>query len=334
MNILVTGNLGLIGSNFVKYLQNNKTNLFNIIGIDDLSGGMIENINNDITQYYVNLEDDNAVNYIFDKHKIDYVYHFAAYAAEGLSPFIRNFNYRNNLLSSVNIINACINFNIKKLIFTSSMAVYGSNQTPFFEDMIPSPEDPYGVAKYAVEQDIKTANHMFNLSYTIVRPHNVIGIGQNIYDKYRNVIGIWIRRILNGESITIYGDGSQIRSFSDISFYMEPFFKLMDNKYDNQIYNIGADKYISILDAAKTLQRIAKDKNIKTEIEFLEKRKEVHTAYCNHDKAKKDLNFVDNTNLGQTMSDMLEWALSIKKRPIKLMHPHYEITSRMYSYWK
>lgn len=332
MKILVTGNLGLIGSHLSKYLLDKG---IEVIGIDDLSGGMIENINSKVQQYYVNLEDSSALKYIFRNHNIDYVYHLAAYAAEGLSPFISNFNYRNNLLASINLINESVNHKIRKFIFTSSMAVYGSNQTPFKEDMIPCPEDPYGIAKFSVEQHLKVTNEMFGLPYNIIRPHNVIGPGQNIYDKYRNVIGIWIRRLLNKESITIYGDGTQIRAFSDIQYYLEPLFKVLDSKYDNQIYNIGADQYIKIIDAAKLLQEVAKEHfNIDSQIEFLPPRKEVHTAYCNHDKAKKDLQFSDFTNIKSTMKNMIEWAQTTKERPLKLMHPYYEITTKMYGYWK
>ena len=127
---------------------------------------------------------------MFKTHKPDVVFHFAAYAAEGLSPFIRNFNYRNNLLCSANLINACITYDAK-IIFTSSMAVYGNQETPFTEDLRPKPIDPYGIAKYSVEQDLAVSAEQFGLRYSIIRPHNVIGIYQNIWDKYRNVIGIY-----------------------------------------------------------------------------------------------------------------------------------------------
>ena len=119
------------------------------------------------------------------------------------------------------------------MIFTSSMAVYGDQETPFTEDKQPQPIDPYGMAKYAVECDLKMAHKQFGLRDNIVRPHNVLGIYQNIWDRYRNVIGIFIRKTLNGQPILVYGDGEQTRAFSDIKYYMDPFDILL-NEFDGE----------------------------------------------------------------------------------------------------
>jgi UDP-glucose 4-epimerase len=91
----------------------------------------------------------------------------AAYAAEGLSHFIRGFNYTNNLIGSVNLINAAVNYESECFVFTSSIVVYGGGQVPMSEDMVPQPEDPYGIAKYAIEMDLKVAHEMFGLKYII-----------------------------------------------------------------------------------------------------------------------------------------------------------------------
>ena len=147
--ILITGLAGLLGSNFSRYLLQQG---YEVIGIDDFSGGYKENLEKGIYCSTLNLSDLEAVDKFFSKEKPEYVYHFAAYAAEGLSPFIRKYNYTNNLICSANLITASINHNVKKFIFTSSMATYGKeNIPPFTEDMQPKPIDPYGVAKYAVE---------------------------------------------------------------------------------------------------------------------------------------------------------------------------------------
>src|SRR5207237_833444 len=115
------------------------------------------------------------INRVFSEYQFDYVYHLAAYAAEGLSHFIRRFNYQNNLIGSINLINESIKHKIKSFVFTSSIAVYGKGQLPMHEGLTPLPEDPYGVAKLAVEQDLKCAHEMFGLNYVIFRPHNVYG---------------------------------------------------------------------------------------------------------------------------------------------------------------
>ncbi len=150
--VLITGIAGLLGSNFSRYLQRKG---YEVIGIDDFSGGYKENLAKGIECANINLVNLEAVDRFFARTKPDFVYHFAAYAAEGLSPFIRKYNYTNNLICSANLITSSINHNVQKFIFTSSMATYGAqNIPPFTEDMQPKPIDHYGVAKYAVEMDL------------------------------------------------------------------------------------------------------------------------------------------------------------------------------------
>jgi len=326
--ILITGCAGLIGANFSRYLLEKG---YFVIGIDNFFGGYEDFLpsSDNFIFYKRNLESDDIKD-IFDLHNIDCVFHFAAYAAEGLSPFIRKFNYVNNVLASASLINECIERDIK-IIFTSSMAVYGNQPAPFTEDMVPTPIDPYGIAKFSIEQDLKCASEQFGLRYNIVRPHNVLGIYQNIWDKYRNVIGIFINKILNNEDIIIYGDGEQTRAFSNIKFYMEPFEKLI-NSFDNQIYNIGADKYFTINEVANMVKLVASKYGYDTNITYGEFRHEVKHAYCSHEKSINQLSFNDDTNLEELIDEMFCWAAKQPFRDVKKMD--YEISKNLYSYWK
>ena len=326
--VLITGAAGLLGANFSRYLTSKG---HTVVGIDNLFGGYESSVDPDSVFYKIDLNNAEAVNRVFDGHKPDYVYHFAAYAAEGLSPYIRSFNYTNNVVCSANVINACVNTNVKKIIFTSSMAVYGEGNPPFTEDQRQTPEDPYGVAKYAVELDLKLAHDQFGLEYSVVRPHNVVGVYQNIWDRYRNVIGIWIRQSMNNESLTIFGDGTQVRAFSDISFYMKPFEQLMTD-HNGETFNIGADKYWTINDAALTVQKVAAEFDNNVDLVHLEKRNEVHTAYSDHTKAKELLGFNDNTDLEATIREMYTWAQSQPNRNVEYFD--YEIEKNLYSFWK
>lgn len=329
MKIFVTGCAGLLGANYTRHLLKNS---HKVIGIDNLSGGYKSFIpkNENFTFVKLNLEKRKKVIELFKEHKPDVLFHFAAYAAEGLSPFIRNFNYRNNLICSSNLITECINHDVK-MIFTSSMAVYGEQGPPFIEDKKPQPIDPYGVAKYAVEVDLELARQQFGLRYNIIRPHNVIGIYQNIWDKYRNVVGIFIRKTLNREPILVYGDGEQTRAFSDIRYYMEPFDKLLTD-FDGETFNIGADKYFTLNHVAKTVQEVGKKYGYEVPIEYGEPRHEVKHAYCDHTKAKQMLNFKDETVLEELIETMFIWAMSQPNRKVKMMD--YEITKNLYDYWK
>jgi UDP-glucose 4-epimerase len=329
MKIFVTGCAGLLGANYTRHLLNNG---HEVIGIDDLSGGYKAFIAKGEKFKFIklNLERRKKVVELFEEYKPEILLHFAAYAAEGLSPFIRNFNYRNNLICSANLINECINHDTK-IIFTSSMAVYGEQEPPFTEDKRPQPVDPYGVAKYAVECDLKLAHEQFGLRYNIVRPHNVLGIYQNIWDKYRNVIGIFIRKTLNGEPILVYGDGEQTRAFSDIKYYMKPFDKLLTD-CDNETFNIGADKYFTLNEVSKTVQEIGKKYGHEVPIEHGEPRHEVKHAYCNHDKAKNLLKFKDDTKLEELIESIFVWAMKQPNRKVKTME--YEVTKNIYDYWR
>lgn len=329
MKIFVTGSAGLLGANYTRHLL---ANGHQVIGIDDLSGGYKAFLpkGENFTFVKFDLERRKKVVELFEEHKPDVLFHFAAYAAEGLSPFIRNFNYRNNLICSANLINECVTHNTK-FIFTSSMAVYGEQEPPFTEDKRPQPIDPYGIAKYAVECDLKLANEQFGLRYNIIRPHNVLGIYQNIWDKYRNVIGIFIRKTLNGEPILVYGDGEQTRAFSDIKYYMEPFDRLLTD-FDGETFNIGADKHFTLNEVANTVQRIGKKYGYEVPIEHGEPRHEVKHAYCDHTKAKTMLDFRDETNLDDLIEEMFIWAMKQPNRKVKKMD--YEITKDIYDYWR
>ena len=329
IRVLVSGVAGLIGSHMAEHLVKKG---YDVYGIDNLSGGYFEKLPDWVKFSQGDLSDKEWTAETFKKIKPNYVYHFAAYAAEGLSPFIRNFNYNNNLISSANVINECIKNDIKKIIFTSSMAVYGEGEPPFKETDVPHPIDPYGISKYAVELDLECAKSQFGLDYTIVRPHNVIGIRQNIWDKYRNVIGIWIRRVLRGESICIFGDGFQERAFSDVEFCLEPFEKLMF-KHGGEVFNLGCPQQHSLNEIAGLVKKIGEEFGFNSEVEHLPQRHgEAKYAYSDHSKAEKLLGFKDETNFSKTVREMFIWAMKQEDREVKMMD--YEIEQGVYSYWK
>jgi len=331
MRILITGVCGLIGSKFADWIIENKKNI-DIIGIDNLSGGYIENINKKIEFYNLDLINYSEVEDIFKNNEITYIYHFAAYAAEGLSPFIRKFNYQNNLLVTTNLVNLSIKYNIKRFIFTSSMATYGfsDNKLPFTEESPQIPIDPYGIAKLSCEMDIKVANNQHNLDYCIIRPHNVYGDKQNIWDKYRNVLGIWIYQLLNGEPITIYGDGEQSRAFSYISDILEPLWNAaVLDKSKNQEINLGGIHDITLNKASDILLHIVG----KGEKKYLEKRHEVKHAYTSYEKSVNLLNFKMKTTLKEGLIKMWSWAKMQPKRKRKEWD-FFELDKGIYSYWK
>lgn len=283
IKVLVTGAAGFIGSHVCDHLINTG---YDVIALDDLSGGFEDNVNTKAQFVKGSVNDVELINKLFEEHQFTYVYHLAAYAAEGLSHFIRRYNYNNNLIGSINLINASINTGtVKCFVFTSSIAVYGKNQLPMKEDLMPQPEDPYGISKLAVEQDLKSAHEMFGLDFIIFRPHNVYGERQNIGDPYRNVVGIFMNQIMQGKKLTVFGDGMQTRAFSHIDDVAPIIAKSveMPQAY-NEVFNIGADTPYTV----KELTTLVCDAfGVSEQIEYLEARNEVVHAYSNHDKVHK-----------------------------------------------
>ncbi|NJN26091.1 MAG: NAD-dependent epimerase/dehydratase family protein [Cyclobacteriaceae bacterium] len=301
---LITGGAGFIGSHVAKHCLNLG---HEVVILDDLSGGFEDYIPQGAHFVKGSITDHALLAELFDKYEFDYVYHLAAYAAEGLSHFIRRFNYTNNLIGSVNLINESVKHKVKCFVFTSSIAVYGPGQLPMTEDMIPEPEDPYGVAKYAVEMDLKAAKHMWpNFNYVVFRPHNVYGENQNIGDKYRNVIGIFMNQIMQGKPLTVFGDGKQTRAFSYIDDVAIPIAHCVDNtKTYNEIFNIGADKPYSV---NELIDVVARKFGVSPQISYLQARKEVMHAYSDHSKAHEFFKLEHPVSLEEGIGKMAEWA--------------------------
>ena len=329
MKILITGVAGLLGSRLSDWIIENKPNV-QIVGIDDLSGGYIENVNSKVELWQMNLVNGN-ISECFERHQFDYVYHMAAYAAEGLSPFIRCYNYQNNLVATSRIVNECIKHDVKRLVFTSTMAVYGhGNGDIFDETQVPCPVDPYGIAKYACEMDIKVAGGQHGLDWCIIRPHNVYGVKQNIWDKYRNVLGIWMYQYMNNEPMTIFGDGEQKRAFSFIDDCLEPLWKSSQQENcSKEIINLGGTRHYTINEANETLKEVIKD----GQTVYKEQRHEVKIAVPTWQKSVDLLGYEDKTNLYDGLSQMWEW---VKKQPNRkrFVWENYEVDKGIYSFWK
>jgi len=312
MRSLVTGGAGFIGSHVARHCL---AAGHEVVVLDDLSGGYRDYVPAGATFVEGSITDHRLLARLFDEHGFDYVYHLAAYAAEGLSHFIRRFNYTNNVVGSVNLINEAVKHEVQCFVFTSSIAVYGAGQLPMREDMIPQPEDPYGVAKYAVELDLKAAHEMFGLPYVIFRPHNVYGENQNLGDRYRNVIGIFMNQIMQGQPLSVFGDGTQTRAFSYIDDVAPAIARSVEiREAYNEVFNIGADQPYAV----NTLAQVVGDAlGVTPVLHHLPARNEVQHAYSTHEKAHRVFGGGPAVSLEEGVARMAAWAREAGARQSK-----------------
>ncbi|MGH2770489.1 MAG: NAD-dependent epimerase/dehydratase family protein [Actinomycetota bacterium] len=303
---LVTGGAGFIGSHVARYRLNAGDV---VVVLDDLSGGVLANVPGGARFIEASVTDTAALSAVFREWHFDYVFHLAAYAAEGLSHFIRRFNYMNNVVGSMNVINECVNHMVRCLVFTSSIAVYGASPAPVTEDSPLLPADPYGISKLAVERDLVAAKRMFGLDSVVFRPHNVYGEGQNIADPYRNVIGIFMNRVMKGLPMTIFGDGEQLRAFSHVDD-VAPTIAASVERPDafNRIFNIGADTPHTVNRLARV---VAHSFGVTPSVQYLAPRDEVTQAYATHDLLKTVFGVEPVVTLEEGVSRMAAWARSI-----------------------
>ncbi|GIW60108.1 MAG: putative UDP-glucose epimerase YtcB [Patescibacteria group bacterium] len=325
-SFLITGIAGHIGYEVGRILaladRNNK-----VYGVDNMASGAFWKIKE--KEYPFDFVITSRLEFDFP---CDYVIHCAAFPYEGLSPFLRAHVYKENVLLTAKVVNYCIRHNVRRLVFLSSMAVYGDIKAPFDESDVPSPIDPYGISKLCCELDIRSASITHGLDYCIIRPHNVYGPGQNIWSKYRNVIGRWVLQCLKGEKLTVYGDGLQKRAFS----YIDDVAPCIVNacflpEASKETINLGGKTPITILEAAETVNRICNGVGV----EFLQPRVEVKDAWCSYEKSERVLGYKEITSFDEGVYKTYQWAKSVYgKKVIYENMPKLEIFNGLYDYWK
>jgi UDP-glucose 4-epimerase len=231
----------------------------------------------------------------------------------------------------MNLLNAAINGGVETFVFTSSIAVYGSTPPPMREDDPPAPEDSYGIAKYAVEMELRACRGLFGLNYVIFRPHNVFGPRQNIGDRYRNVVGIFMNQILQDRPMTIFGDGTQTRAFSYIDDVAPMMAEAIDRPESwNQTFNVGADQPYSLLQLANA---VAAAMGVAPRLLHLEPRHEVQHAHSSHEKVRRVFGNRPQTTLATGLARMAAWVRTHGARS-SASFDGIEITKQLPAAWQ
>ncbi len=321
--ILVTGAAGFLGSHLCDKLV--KLN-FDVIGVDNMIGGDLDNLPKNMTFFEADCCDFAKMNSIMKN--VDIVYHCAATAHEGLSVFSPVEITKNNYLATVSVITAAINNKVKRIIYCSSMARYGQQQTPFNEKMTPMPVDPYGISKVAGESVLMNLCNLNKIEWVIVVPHNIIGPKQKYDDPFRNVVSIFINRLLQNQKPIIYGDGEQKRCFSYIDDCIYCLLALIENKnVAGEIINIGPDEeFVTINKIAEICSNVT-GSNLQPEY-YPDRPREVKHATCSSDKARKLLQYKTTTDLNTGIKKTYEYIK--KKGPKKFVyHVDLEIVNEL-----
>lgn len=313
--VLITGVAGFMGSHLADaFLEKD----YSVRGIDNLIGGYLSNVPEGVEFHNQDLDNLYEISNLFEE--VDLVVHAACTAYEGLSVFSPSLVVRNTVQVTTNVMSACIRAKVPKIVYLSSMARYGTQmKVPFTEDLVPNPQDPYGIAKYASELLVRNLADTHGMQYVIVVPHNIIGPRQKYDDPFRNVASIMINRILQGKQPVIYGDGNQKRCFSFMQDVTNPIMKACDSDIANGlVVNIGPDEeYISINELAAIIAKLMKS-DLKP-IYVPGRPQEVKDANCSADLARQLLNYKTSMSLEQGLLELIEY---IKKSGVKQFNYH------------
>ena len=296
-NILITGSAGFIASHLIEELLKDENNY--IIGIDNFYSGTKENLEfiksidkkNRFQFIEADIRNFEEINKIIRDKKIEYIYHLAAIVSVQesiLNPLLSN---EVNVKGTLNILESAKLNSVKRVVFSSSAAVYGDEPTqPKNENSITKPISPYGYEKLIGEQYMKLYSELYGLETVILRYFNVYGERQSATSDYSGVISIFEKKFKNDEIPNIYGDGEQYRDFVYVKDIVKANIKAMNTpNVSGEFFCVGTSKKISINNLVSVLNH-KYSKNIKAN--YLESRNgDIKESICDNKKIKQFLEF-------------------------------------------
>lgn len=303
--IFISGVAGFLGSHLADEMIKEG---HEVIGCDNLIGGYIDNVPDGVEFHQIDCGYLHTMNKLLKG--VDIVYHTACTAYEGLSVFSPHLVSQNTFQITSTLASAAVSQGVKRFVNCSSMARYGTQNTyPFTEDMIPNPQDPYGISKLAAEKLLNCLSQVHGMEVVHAVPHNIIGPRQKYNDPFRNVVSIMINLMLQERQPIIYGDGSQVRCFSFINDVISCLKKLaFQANVKDEVINIGPDEeFITILELANTVAELL---NFKLDPIFVKERpQEVKFATCSAEKARRLLGYKTIYTLKQGIQEMIKYIV-------------------------
>lgn len=347
-SILVCGAAGMMPSHFVDYLVDHFSDMFDIYGVDDLSGGYRENINPKCRFTRLDLADFKKTRAYFKKtfpNGVDVLIQAAAAAQEIRSYFTPVLNARSNDAASINPITCALNHGVKHIVYFSSMSRYGDGayingngqaaviqNPPFTEDMIPAPRDPYASSKVYVENFIKSMANVHDFTWTIWVPHNAFSPRQYI-DPYRNFLAIWMNLMLMGKDCYIYGSGEQRRAISWVDDYCPI---ICESIFNDQTYgqtiNIGGDEHCSINQWFNIVRNITGWE--REPVRIASRPGEAPWAFCSHEKAERLTGFKNLTTINDALGEMWDYFKRKGPRPFRYLDGFEIVSDKIPATWR
>lgn len=298
--VIVTGGAGFIGSHIVDELINKN---YQVTVIDNLITGNRSNLPDNIPFYHIDIKEKEHLETIFSKERPDIVIHLAAQTSVGDSVNRPSYDGHNNILATINILDCCKNYKVKKLIFASSAAVYGHTEhLPIKETNPLKPLSFYGLSKLTAEEYIQLYSKIFDLPYTILRFSNVYGERQNSHGE-AGVISIFINQALKQEPVTIFGDGLQTRDFIYVKDVAAANIAAIENGL-NDTFNISSNTRTSVNEVLKVISDINRKEFIKIHHPF--KPGEIIDSQLCNDKAINSLKWNPKYSLIEGLKEILK----------------------------
>ena len=300
--ILVTGGAGFIGSNLVDALIEKG---HKVAVIDDLSTGKREYINSKAEFYKTDIVSE-EIKDIFKKERYDLVYHLAAQI--DIQKSIENpiYDAEINILGTINILEACKEHGVSKIVYASSAAVYGEPKYLGIDEEHPiAPISYYGISKYTPEDYIRSYSSLWGLDYTILRYANVYGIRQDPKGE-GGVISIFMDKMLRSDAPVIYGDGNATRDFIYVEDVVKANLLAMD-KVNRKAINIGTGRAISVNELFDTMKNLM---SYKGNVQYGPERKsDIKDSYFNIDKARNDMDWKADYSIEEGLIKTINYYL-------------------------
>lgn len=301
MKALVTGGAGFIGSNLIDHLLKHDVS---VRVIDNLSSGYKDNLNGlDVEFIAADIQDPDAC--IAACKGMDVVFHLAASVGRQRSIDFPQLDSGVNLIGTINILEAMRKTGVRRIVYSSSAAIFGELLTDAIDESHPQNADsPYGVSKLAAEKMILAYADIHGIEAVCLRYFNIYGINQR-FDLYGNVIPIFAKRIFAGEPITIYGDGEQTRDFVNVKDVAKINYLAATSNQVKAVYNVGCGESITINHLAKIMKDIS---GTDVPIVYAPKRA-ADTLHCKAliGKAVKDLGYMPNEDLYTGLQEYMRW---------------------------